>query len=126
MSRSSLALLLAFTVASVAAGCKSDPSAVSEGQLATARESAASLSPGMPKEEALGVFKKAAQHRLSASVVNGVSVEEYKIEAQHDQDLMIRFLYFVDGRLVEISDRRVDYKADPLVAERWRAAAPRP
>jgi hypothetical protein len=107
-------------------GCKSDPAKVSEGDLTKVRASFDQLAVGMTKDEALGTFKKGSKVRLSSSVVAGANVEEYKIEAYHDddwnkrRDLFVAFLYFLDGTLVEISDTRENYAEEPATVERWR------
>ena len=105
--------------------CESDPAKVDKGNLSKIRESSSELTVGMAKDEALAVYKKGNTVRLSTSTVNAVAIEEWKAEAYHDddwsknRDLFVQFLYFADGRLVDISDTRIAYRDNPDLVSRW-------
>jgi hypothetical protein len=107
------------------AGCSSDKAKVSEGDVKSMRSSYDQLSIGMSKDEALGTFKKGNKIKLSSSSIAGKSVEEWKVEGYHDddwnksRDMFITFLYFADGRLVDVSDRRLNIRDNPELVESW-------
>jgi PBP1b-binding outer membrane lipoprotein LpoB len=109
-------------------GC-GEASKVSSGDLNQVRSTTEDLQIGMSQDDVEKVLKKGSFKRLSTSSMNGVAIEEYKIEAYHDddwnkrRDLFVRFLYFADGTLVEISDRRLDYRENPAISQRWMPAS---
>jgi hypothetical protein len=109
----------------VLAGCASDPGKVSEGDLDKVRDSSQNVQIGMSKDDALDAYPKANKVRLATSSVDGVAIEEWKIEAYHDddwnksRDLFVSFLYFANGTLVDISDTRIDYREDTDLVKRW-------
>jgi len=125
MIRSLVLSVLALSLALPLLGCESDPGKVSQDDLKRAREATSKISPGMTKEEVMKTAKYGAQHRLSAATVDGVQIEEYKLEAYHDddwnktRDLNVAFLYFVDDVLVDLSDKRLSYRDDAALISRW-------
>lgn len=105
------------------AGCASPPGAMSEQRLAGVREAAGEVRPGLTRDEVLRELKPAHAVSLGASTVDGVAVEEWKIEAFHDsgkgRDLFVRFYYFIDGTLVDASDRRIDFRENRELVRSW-------
>jgi hypothetical protein len=117
------ACLLAATL--LIAGCSSDKAKMSEGDVKAMRSSYESLSIGMSKDEALGTFKKGNKVKMSSSSIAGKAIEEWKVEGYHDddwnktRDMFITFLYFADGRLVDVSDRRLSIRENPELVQSW-------
>jgi hypothetical protein len=113
----------------VLAACSSTPGKMDEKQLASLRADAAAITPGTSRDKALGALKGARTDRLSSTLIEGVAIEEWKVEAFHEggagRDLFVTFLYFADGVLVDESDRRIDYRANDALLTRWTAAAKR-
>jgi len=95
--------------------------------LVRVRSSVGSLTPGESRDAVLKAVKPANAVPLGTSVVDGITVEEWKIEAFHDsdkgRDLFVRFCYFIDGRLVDASDRRLDFRSNPDLVRSWAGAA---
>ncbi|MEO1130167.1 MAG: hypothetical protein AAFX05_10750 [Planctomycetota bacterium] len=118
----------AIGVAMLVSGC-GESSKVSSGDLNKVRSTTESLQIGMSQDDVEKALQKGSFKRLSTSSMNGVAIEEFKIEAYHDddwnkrRDLFVRFLYFADGTLVEISDRRLDYRENPAISQRWMPAS---
>ena len=110
-------------------GCQSDPGKVSKGEVEKVRQTSAQMDVGTSKDDVLQAYKGAGQYRLSSTSHKGHQVEEYKIEAYHDddwnrsRDQVIQFLYFVDDALVEISDSRVNYRENAAILDRWVGSA---
>ena len=107
------------------AGCKGDPGKVSKADLKKIRGAAENVSIGMSKDDALAAYPKGNKVRLSTSSVEGVTIEEWKVEAYHDddwkksRDLYVTFRYFAGDKLVDISDTRHDYREDPELVSQW-------
>ena len=84
------------------------------------------LAPGATPDEVRKAVQPANVVPSGSSAVDGVTVEEWKIEAFNDsdkgRDLFVRFYHFVDGRLVDTSDRRIDFRGDPEVIKGWTTA----
>lgn len=120
-------IALALSVA-LLAGCAAQGPAkakVSKDDVQTTRNEFQSLSLGTPKEKVLESFKHGYTARLSASSMSGVDVEEWKVEAYHDdnwnktRDQFIGFMYFADGKLVATNNSRIDYRNDPAMVKEW-------
>lgn len=105
--------------------CGGSPSKVSEGDLKTVRANYDSLQIGMSQKDVQKSLKKGNLIRLGSSAMEGASIEEYKLEAYHDdnwnkqRDLFVAFLYFADDTLVDMSNTRIDYRNKPDVVENW-------
>lgn len=109
----------------VIAGCGSPPPAgsVSRSELATIRQKQASVQIGAPKAQVLESLKPGNTIRLGSSEVAGGTVEEWKLEAFYDSDsgreLTVSFLYFLNDKLVDTSDKRLDFRDNPALVARW-------
>lgn len=128
--RTLCSLTIVAAVLAGAQGCSApQPAAVSDQQLAAVRSAQTKLAVGTPIKESLAAFPAGNKVRLSAATMDGIAIEEWKVEAFHDggskegRDLFVQFLYFADGTLVDMSDERIDFRARPELAERWRPAA---
>lgn len=114
---------------SVVVGCSSKPAAeVSQSELAAVRQSNATVKVGDPKKKVLDSFQSGNKVKLGTSMAEGVSIEEWKIEAYHDEherkDLFVTFMYFCDDRFVDSSDTRIDFRGNPTLVHQWRGKAP--
>lgn len=127
MLRALALVTLALSIA-LLAGCAAKGPAqakVSKDDVASTRTVFESLDIGEPKPAVLEQFKKGYKLRLGAATVRGTKVEEWKIEAYHDddwnktRDLFVGFMYFADNRLVETSTTRVDYRSSPTILDNW-------
>lgn len=112
-------------VATLVFGCATKPEgAVSEDELVSVRQTHAQIALGATKEATLGAFKVGNKVKLSAALLGGVNVEEWKVEAFHDEksgrDLFVTFLYFCDGLLADQSDNRIDFRDNAELVTRWR------
>ncbi|MFN0010089.1 MAG: hypothetical protein ACKVS8_00440 [Phycisphaerales bacterium] len=129
--RTRLTLATLAALALCVAACAPKPAAeVSRTDLAAVKQSNASIKPGDPRQKVLDSFKKANTVKLGTSVIDGATIEEWKVEAFHDEDkrkdLFITFLYFSNDRFVDSSDTRIDFRNNPAIVARWQgAAAPR-
>lgn len=108
-------------------GCASKPVAeVSKNEMETVRKAHASATAGQPKQQVLARFDAGNKVKLGSSMVGDVAVEEWKVEAFHDEnhrkDLFVRFLYFCDDRFVDSSDNRIDFRANPKLVEQWMSS----
>jgi hypothetical protein len=106
--------------------CSSAPKgAVSEKELAETRATQQSLRLGQAKDDALSQFKHGNVLRLSSARISGVDIEEWKVEAFNDdnskksRELFVSFLYFANGKLVDIRDTRADYTRDAEIVRHW-------
>lgn len=123
-SASRIALGIVIAAAAIT-GCASDKAKVSRSDLQRIEASGQKLRVGMSRDEALGTFEKGNKISLSQSMMQGVSIEEWKIEAYHDddwnkvRDQYIKFLYFANGKLVDVSNTRIDYRENPVVVDNW-------
>lgn len=107
--------------------CSSPPPAeVSKSDLAAVRASYAKLSTGMTRDQALNSFPKGNKVKLGSASVGGATIEEWKVEAYHDdddrKDLFVTFLYFLDGKLVDSSDTRIAFREQADIVDRWKGA----
>lgn len=123
--RVSLVLSFAVVVSAIIAGCSVKPAAqVSASELKLARQNHAALSTGSSKTQVLEAFRSGNMVKLGSSELGGVTVEEWKYEAFHDEsqrkDLFVTFLYFCDDRFVDTSDSRIDFRNNPSLVEEWR------
>ena len=114
-------------LASTLVGCASKPPAeVSRSELASVRQSSASIKVGDQKQAVLDAFKSGNKLKLGSSVIDGATIEEWKVEAYHDEDkrkdLFVRFLYFCNDRLVDTSDTRIDYRTNTALVEKWKSS----
>ena len=118
-------LVVAGSMFLVMGSCASDPAKVSKSDLTHVRRAADKLTIGMSKDDVLQSIGDASTKRLTTSRVGGISIEEYTVEAYYDddwnksRDLYKSFLYFADGTLVEIADRRIDYGGNPEIVKQW-------
>ncbi|GMV25531.1 MAG: hypothetical protein AMXMBFR58_15620 [Phycisphaerae bacterium] len=108
-------------------GCASKPAAeVSKGQMAEIRQVHGQLQPGAPRQQVLDSFKAGNKVKLGTSSVGGIDVEEWKVEAYYDEkerkNLFVTFLYFVNGKLADSSDARIDFRSNPELVDRWGGA----
>lgn len=105
--------------------CSSPPKAgeVSTKQLATLRQTHRDVKAGASMKQALASYPGANEVRLGTSSVDGVTIEEWKVEAFNDsksgRDLFVSFLYFAGEKLVDVSDTRIDYRGNPELVKRW-------
>ena len=113
----------------VLVGCAGDPGKQGSKQdVQKVRQAYAEAQIGASREATLELFDNAGVSKLSSARVGGIAVDEYKVEAYHDDDwnktreLFIVFLYFADGVLADTSDRRIDFRSNPAVVENWAAA----
>lgn len=109
----------------MAAGCGSPPAAeVSKSEMRAIRGGYAALTPGAEKDAVLSTFKAGNTVKLGTSAIEGATIEEWKAEAFRDEkarkDLFVTFLYFCDGRFVDSSDTRIDYRNNAELVARWR------
>jgi hypothetical protein len=121
---SPLLSVVALLAVALVSGCSSQPAAmVSEKQLTAIRAGHAANTIGAPKQKVLDNYKNANKVKLGMSQIEGVSVEEWKVEAFHDtkkkRDLFVTFLYFCDDRFVDSSDTRLDFRNNTDLAKRW-------
>lgn len=122
MSR--LLLPVVATVAIALVGCSKPAGSMSSSELSRVRLAADGVATGTPKSEVLKKLKPANTVKLGSAEIDGVSVEEWKAEAFYDKnnsgrDLWVRFLYFVDNRLVDVSDTRVPFREKPELVKSW-------
>lgn len=120
-----LRLMMLGAILAVVAGCSGPKGSMNEKQLAGVRSAAGEVTPGIARDELIRAVAPAHAISLGSSVVDGVEVEEWKIEAFHDsgkgRDLFVRFYYFVNGTLVDASDRRIDYRQNRELVRSWAA-----
>lgn len=112
--------------ASMLIACGGSPGKVSKRDLQDVRAAYNQVALGMTESEVASLLRKGSYERLSSGTVDGMAVEEYKLEAYYDddwnktRDLQIAFFYFADDRLVSISDSRIQYRAKPEIVAQWR------
>lgn len=111
--------------AMLSASCSSPKGEVSKGDLKTIRAAEQSISPGMSKADVMARYKKANMVRLSSARMEGATIEEWKAEAFNDsgdgRDLSVRFLYFCNDVLADMSDARIDFRGDAALVKQWAA-----
>ncbi|MCC6284471.1 MAG: hypothetical protein IT439_04080 [Phycisphaerales bacterium] len=80
------------------------------------------LTLGMPRDEALGRFPAALTSLRSTARQDDLEVEEWLVRAvdRRTPAIFERWLYFANGRLVEVSDERISYR-DGDGLRQWRA-----
>jgi len=121
-----LALSLAAGGCSISIGDEysvaSRSSSISESGMHELVASNRGLELGMSKEEALGLFPDDYATLKSSSRIDGRVVEEWRVQAYQKRKRLVfrRWLYFVDGELVEFSDDRLSYSAAGGLPEHWR------
>jgi hypothetical protein len=111
----------------VLASCGSEPKgSVSSKELAEIRQSASAVKPGMRKDDVLARYKKANAVRLASTQLGGATIEEWKTEAYTDskqgRDLAVEWLYFRNDKLVDLSDARLDFRANTALVDKWAHA----
>jgi len=76
---------------------------------------------GQPKHDVLATYPAETLTFKSSIKQDGSIIEEWRTEAvSRSNDVYFRrYLYFVDDRLVEMSDDRIDYREDPRYLDRW-------
>ena len=113
-----------------AGGCASKPAGlVSESELKQSRDSYSKLPIGTPRDEALAKLGAGNRVKLGSAAIDSAMIEEWKYEAFVDRDkgreLFVTFLYFCDGKLVDTSDTRIDFRNNAELVTRWRGVAHR-
>ena len=80
------------------------------------------LALGMSKGEALGLFPAEYATLKSSTRVDGRVVEEWRVQAYQKRKNLVfrRWLYFVDGELVEFGDGRLSYSAENGLPGHWQ------
>jgi hypothetical protein len=123
-------LLLAAALCTVLSGCGGgDKAKVSESELNSVKQASEKVSVGMSKTDALAAFKSGNKTKLSSTTIAGAAIEEWKVEAFYDDDwkksrsMFVSFLYFMNDKLVDTSDKRLDYRSNPTLVNHWREAA---
>lgn len=122
-----IGMVVALTM--VLGGCASKPAAeVSKSELASVRQTHANAKIGDTKKSVLDSYKSGNKIKLGASVLEGSTIEEWKVEAFHDEskrkDLFVTFLYFCNDRFVDSSDSRIDFRTNHELVTRWKASLP--
>lgn len=106
------------------AGCASDPAQVSDSTYREVRQAHSQLKTGTAKKDVLKSFDDANTVMLSQSEIVEVRVEEWKVEAKKGEkeksELFVTFLYFADDTLIEVRDKRWDYRADKSLPDRLK------
>lgn len=125
-SQTSALLLISLLACASIGGCSSRPAAaVSVKELAAIRANHASNTVGTSKQQVLDSYGDANKIKLGMSQIEGVDIEEWKIEAFRDskdnRDLFITFLYFCDNKFVDSSDARIDFRNNAEMVKRWGA-----
>jgi hypothetical protein len=118
-------IVLTFVAAAMVGGCAAKPAAqVSGSELATLRQTNASMKIGDPKLKVLESYKSGNKVKLGSSAIDGAVIEEWKIEGFHDEknrkDLFVSFLYFRNDVFVDSSDTRIDFRNKPEITDRWK------
>jgi hypothetical protein len=127
MQTKATTLLAAALLAASLAGCSSPPPAqVSQSQLTAARTTHQNLKLGTPTRDVLKAFKYGNTVKLGAASLDGLDIEEWKTEAFRDRDggkdLFVAFLYFANGKLVDSSDTRINFRENEALVQRWKAS----
>ena len=104
--------------------CESKPPAeVSREQLADVRQTHAAIEVGSDRDEVLKAFESGNKVKLGSSVLGDAHLEEWKVEAFHDEDkrkdLFVTFLYFCNEKFVDSSDTRINYRDNAEIVDRW-------
>ena len=112
------------------AGCgSSDKAKVSEKELASVEAARNTVKIGASKSDTLALFKHGNKTRLGSSNIDGAVIEEWKVEAFHDndwrktRDMSVAFLYFINDKLVDSSSSRINYRENAAVVEQWKKSA---
>lgn len=121
-------LVVAALAAAMLNGCGSKPPAeVSKNEMAAVRQSHSAAKVGDPKQKVLDSFKSGNKVKLGASELGGATIEEWKVEAFHDEkrrkDLFVTFLYFRNDKFVDSSDTRIDFRNNAAIVDRWAGTA---
>lgn len=119
-------LTSAIIASTLLVGCASKPAAqVSAGEMTSLRQAQSNLRPGTTRADTLDALDAGNKVKLGSAMINGASIEEWKVEAFHDQknrkDLFVTFLYFLDEKLVDSSDTRIDFRTNAEIIDRWRS-----
>lgn len=129
MSRFAASLTLVASLFAAACSSPPAPGAVTSEQLQAVRGAQQKVSVGVPRDAALAAFPAGNKIRLSSAQIGGVEIEEWKVEAFYDdnskksRDLFVSFLYFADGKLVDMSDSRIDFRSRPEIVKSWSGSA---
>lgn len=118
-------LLCGLSLSLAACGAPKSAAAVSESEMKKVRTSFTNLKTGVSKKDALASFTAGNKVKLGSANIAGANVEEWKVEAMREakprNDLFISFLYFCNDRLVDVTDTRVDFRANPELVKEWAA-----
>lgn len=120
-------IMPAFAMTACIAGCSSPPAAeVSKSEMQAIRTAHDQTRPGMPKDAVLQGYKAGNTLKLGSSLIDGVTIEEWKAEAFRDEknrkDMLVTFLYFCNDQFVDQSDSRIDFRNNPELVDRWKAS----
>ena len=76
---------------------------------------------GMRKSEALAIYPSEFLSLKSSSRIEGRVVEEWRVQAYNKSKRTVfrRWLYFLDGELVEHGDSRRDYDTLTSIPDHW-------
>ncbi len=76
---------------------------------------------GMHRDEALAQYPADLVTKFDAATYDARTLEVWQVYAYSDSKnaKFERWLYFVDGTLVEMSRSEVDYDDDPAILDRW-------
>jgi hypothetical protein len=121
-------LVVAALAAAMLNGCGSKSAAeVSKKDMVAVRQSHAAIRVGDPKQKVLDSFQSGNKVKLGASELGGAMIEEWKVEAFHDEnkrkDMFVTFLYFRNDKFVDSSDTRIDFRNNAAIVERWAGTA---
>ena len=121
-------LVVAALAAAMLSGCGSkSPAEVSKNDMAAVRQSYSAIKVGDAKQKVLDSFKSGNKVKLGASELGGATIEEWKVEAFHDEnkrkDMFVTFLYFRNDKFVDSSDTRIDFRNNAAIVERWAGAS---
>lgn len=118
-------LLCGLSLSLAACGAPKSAAAVSESEMKKVRSSFANLKTGASTKDTLASFTAGNKVKLGSANIAGAAIEEWKVEAMREakprNDLFISFLYFCNDRLVDITDTRVDFRANPELVKQWAA-----
>lgn len=97
-------------------------STISESGMSELVASNRGLELGMSKAEALALYPSDYATLKSSSKVEGRVVEEWRVQAYQKRKSLVfrRWMYFVDGELVEFSDARLSYSAAGGLPAHWQ------
>ncbi|MFI4897553.1 MAG: hypothetical protein ACIARR_06990 [Phycisphaerales bacterium JB059] len=94
---------------------------VSRAQFEHVVEANKSIHLGMPRETVLATYPADLLTKFETAQYDGRDLEVWQAHAvtRHGDRSFQRWLYFVDGSLVEMSRQEIDYRDQPDVLHRW-------